>query len=110
MNNRKARLFAHGWLALLFLCLTLVASESMAKAESSVDTAILDKSSKAFVNVVKNAKPAVVHIKVEKTSKSAYPGGQSPEEMLNEQFFEQFFGQRFRGRQPRQQQEFKQQV
>ena len=68
-------------LALLLLCLTLVAGESMAKAEDTDgDTAILDKSSKAFVNVVKKAKPAVVHIKVEKTSKAGYlrrpdPGG-----------------------------------
>ena len=109
MNNRKARLSVHGLLALLLLCLTLVAGESMAKAEPDVDTAILDKSSKAFVNVVKKAKPAVVHIKVEKTSKAAYPGsGQVPEEMFNHPFFEQFFGPQFRGRQPRQQQEFKQ--
>ncbi len=110
MNNRKAHLSVPGLLAILLLCLTLVAGESMAKAEADVDTAILDKSSKAFVNVVKNAKPAVVHIKVEKTGKTSYPGGgQGPEEMFNDRFFEQFFGPHFRGRQPRQQQEFKQQ-
>lgn len=110
MNNTKAHLSVHGLLTLLLLCLTLVTSESMAKAEPDSDIAILDKSSKAFVNVVKRAKPAVVHIKVEKTSKAGYPGGEGVEEMFNHPFFEQFFGPQFRGRQqPRQQQpEFKQ--
>ena len=104
MYLKKAHLSV---LALLLLCLTLVASESMAKAETDSDTAILDKSSKAFVNVVKRVKPAVVHIKVEKTTKAAYPGGQGPDEMFNNPFFEQFFGPQFHGQMPRQQ-EFKQ--
>ena len=108
MNNSKGRLFVPGLLTLLLLCLTLVASESMAKTEYDGDIAILDKSSKAFVNVVKRAKPAVVHIKVEKTSKAGHPSVQGAEEMFNHPFFEQFFGPQFRGRQPRQQQDFTQ--
>ncbi|MBU1566893.1 MAG: DegQ family serine endoprotease [Proteobacteria bacterium] len=106
MNNRKAFLSVHSLLTIL-VCLTLVTSESMAKTDPDGDIAFLDKSSKAFVNVVKSAKPAVVHIKVEKTSKTGSLGGEIPEEMFNHPFFEQFFGPQFRGRQPRQQ-EFKQ--
>jgi serine protease Do len=107
MNFKKNRLSVPGLLALLLLFLTLIAGESIAKTENESDTAILDKSSKAFVNVVKKAKPAVVHIKVEKTNKPGYQGGQGAEEMFNHPFFEQFFGPQFRGRQPRQP-EFKQ--
>jgi serine protease Do len=101
-------LSVRGLLALLLLCLTLVAGESLAKAEPDGETAILEKSSKAFVNVVKRVKPAVVHIKVEKTTKGGYHGGQGQEEIFNHPFFEQFFGPQFRQQQPRQQ-EFKQQ-
>jgi serine protease Do len=68
--------------------------------------AILDKSSKAFVNVVKKAKPAVVNIKVEKTTTGKY-GGLTPEDMFNHPFFDQFFGPQFRRQQP-QPREFKQ--
>ncbi len=108
MNKIKNHFPVYGLLTLLLLCLTLVAGESMAKADTEADIAILDKSSKAFVNVVKKAKPAVVHIKVEKTTKGGSPGGEGAEEMFNHPFFEQFFGPQFRGRQPRQQPEFKQ--
>ncbi|MFH0782701.1 MAG: DegQ family serine endoprotease [Pseudomonadota bacterium] len=107
MNSTKAHLSVRGLLALLLLCLVLVTSESMAKADTDGDTAILDKSSKAFVNVVKRVKPAVVHIKVEKTTKGGFAGGQSPEQLFSDPFFEQFFGPQFRQQMPRQQ-EFKQ--
>ena len=96
-----------GLLAAALLCLMLAIGATMAQAESNGDTAILDRSSKAFVNVVKKAKPAVVHIKVEKSSKAGPYGDQSAEEMFNHPFFEQFFGPQFRQRQPRQQ-EFRQ--
>ena len=87
----------------------LTGSESFAKSDPSGDTAILDMSSKAFVNVVKKAKPAVVHIKVEKTTKGGeYGAGQIPEEMRNNPFFEHFFGPQFRQQQPKQR-DFKQQ-
>ena len=81
-----------------------------AQAATSEDIAILDKSSKAFVNVVKRAKPAVVHIKVEKTTTSKYRGGRGPEDMFNHPFFDQFFGPQYRQQQPKQpkQQEFTQ--
>jgi serine protease Do len=96
-----------GWLALILFCMVFTAGNSFAKSETESDTAILDRSSKAFVNVVKKTKPAVVHIKVEKSSKPSSPGDLSAEEMFNHPFFEQFFGPQFRQQQPRQQ-EFRQ--
>ena len=107
MICKKSRASLLGLLTLLLLCTMLITGESMAKAESDADTAVLDKWSKAFVNVVKRAKPAVVHIKVEKTTKGGPQGDMSSEEIFNHPFFEQFFGPQFRGRMPRQQ-EFKQ--
>ena len=106
MRLQHSRFPLPGLLALLLLSVLLAAGPSMAKSETDGDSAILDRSSKAFVNVVKKAKPAVVHIKVEKSSKSGTYGDQSAEEMFNHPFFEQFFGPQFRQRQPRQ--EFRQ--
>lgn len=77
-----------------------------AAAVSKKDIAVLDRSSKAFVSVVKEAKPAVVHIRVEQTAKaSKNPQQQYSEEFFNHPFFEQFFGPEFKKqqRQPRQQ-------
>ncbi len=90
---------------LLVLCLTLVASQAIAQNDTSDDMAVLNRSSKAFVNIVKKAKPAVVNIKVEKTSSS--PEGMTPEDMFNNPFFEHFFGPQFRQQHP-QPREYKQ--
>lgn len=87
--------------------LTLIGGIRIADAESSGDVATLERSSQAIVNVVKKAKPAVVHIKVEKTTKSRNYGGQGPDEMFNHPFFEQFFGPYYRQQRPKQR-EFKQ--
>jgi serine protease Do len=81
---------------LVLLCLTLIAAQSHAQTNTNDELAILDRSSKAFVSVVKQAMPAVVGIKVEKITKGGYPGGMSPEDMFNDPFFEQFFGPQFR--------------
>ena len=63
--------------------------------------ALLDRSSKAFVSVVKAAQPAVVNIRVEKSVKDGgFPG--SPDEMFNNPFFEHFFGPQFPNSSPRQ--------
>ena len=64
---------------------------------SSADNDILNRSSKAFVNVVKKAKPAVVHIRVEKTTSSPLRG-QGGEDIFNHPFFDQFFGPQNRQR------------
>jgi serine protease Do len=56
---------------------------------------------KGFVEVVKKAKPAVVHIRVEKSlATSEYD--QQYEEFFNNPFFERFFGPQFRQQQPQQ--------
>jgi serine protease Do len=108
MINETVPLSIRGIFSLLVLCLTFIAPQAVAKNDSAEDIAILDKSSKAFVNVVEKAKPAVVHIRVEKTTTSRTPGGTSPEEMFNHPFFDQFFGPQFRRQQPAPR-EFKQQ-
>ncbi len=100
MNTQKTALPLVRMLAILMICVTLIATKSMAQTNSSEDNAILDKSSKAFVNVVKLAKPAVVNIKVEKTTTSNSPEGLNPEDMFNSPFFEQFFGPQSRRQQP----------
>jgi len=80
-------------LTFIFICsLFLVATYGSAKADTASDTALLDRSSKLFVNVVKAAQPAVVNIRVEKSVKGSggFPGGN--DEMFNNPFFEHFFG------------------
>jgi len=90
-------------LTLSLFCILLAGGQVFAKSDITSDIEILDRSSKAFVNVVKKAKPAVVHIKVEKTTKRNYQGRQGTEEMFNHPFFEQFFGPQFRQKQQQQQ-------
>lgn len=97
-----------GLLTFLLLCISLSGAQAYAKPDVADDIAILDRSSKAFVNVVKKAKTAVVHIKVEKTTKGKYHNRPGAEEMFNHPFFEQFFGPQFRQQQPQQQREYTQ--
>jgi serine protease Do len=108
MNPKKIFFSIPRLLTLLVFCLMLIATQSLAQSETSDAIAILDKSSKAFVNVVKKAKPAVVNIKVEKTTTRNFQGGQIPEEMFNNPFFEQFFGPQFRRQQQQKPQEYTQ--
>ncbi len=105
MNTKTMSLPLVRIISILTVCMALIATRSIAQNYTSEDLAILDKTSKAFVNVVKQAKPAVVNIKVEKTTTSSR-GGMGPEDMFNNPFFEQFFGPQFRHQQP---QEYKQQ-
>ena len=102
MDRQKRAVPLLGLLTLIFFCITLAGSQGFAKTDVKNDIEILDRSSKAFVNVVKKAKPAVVNIKVEKTTKRNYPGGQGSEDIFNHPFFEQFFGPQFRQQQPKQ--------
>ncbi len=108
MNPNKVFFPISRILTLLVFSLMFIATQSLAQTEISDDIAILDKSSKAFVNVVKKAKPAVVNIKVEKTSTRNSQGGQIPEEMFNHPFFEQFFGPQFRQQQQQKPKEYTQ--
>jgi Do/DeqQ family serine protease len=110
MNQQTKATSFLSLLTLSLFCLFLAGGQVFAKSNVASDIEILDRSSKAFVNVVKKAKPAVVHIKVEKTTKRNYQGRQGTEEMFNHPFFEQFFGPQFRQQQKQQpkQQEYTQ--
>lgn len=92
MNVVKLFRPLHTNLAVLVLCFALLGTNVFAKSRSDSDSSILEKSSQAIVAIVKKAKPAVVHIKVEKTTKRNNLQSQIPEEMFNHPFFEQFFG------------------
>lgn len=70
----------------------------IAKAESSADVELLDRSAKAFSRVVKDVKPAVVHIKVESTVEMS----NEYEQFFNNPFFERFFGPQHRFQDPQQ--------
>lgn len=108
MNRQKKATSFLGLLALCIFCIAIAGGQVFAKSDLKSDIEILDRSSKAFVNVVKKAKPAVVHIKVEKTTKRNAHGRQGSEEMFNHPFFEQFFGPQFRQQQQPRQQEYTQ--
>ncbi len=99
MNTRKMTQSVVGFFSLFFLILyTLDSAPVFARADLTGDMALLDRSSKAFVNVVKKAKRAVVHIKVEKTKKAGY--SDDLQEMFGHPFFDQFFGPQFKHRRP----------
>ena len=91
----------------LFLFFSIIAAvwPRLVLAQSDDDTALLDRSSRAFVNVVKAAQPAVVNIRVEASVKSrgGFPDGS--DEMFNNPFFEHFFGPQSQGPSRRQRQQ-----
>lgn len=94
------------WSVICISCLFM--SQATLASEPVEDLQTLQRTSRAFAHITKQAKPAVVFIKVEKTLK----GGPSfefndPFDLFSDEFFERFFRRRFpEGRQPR---EFKQQ-
>ena len=100
MTRRKVTPPIIGLITVFLFCCTLTGGQVFAKSDHSGDSAVLERSSKAFVNVVKKAKKAVVHIKVEKTEKRKYGGSQ---QMFNHPFFDQFFGPQFRQQMPKEQ-------
>lgn len=78
---------------LLFVTVFTVVS---ARAVSQKDVEILDRSAKAFASVVKDAKPAVVNIRVE----SSVEANPEFEQFFNHPFFERFFGPEYRFQDP----------
>ncbi|BDD89108.1 DegQ family serine endoprotease [Desulfofustis limnaeus] len=82
--------------ALLCAVLLLLAAVATARAANQEDIEILDRSAKAIAEVVKEVKPAVVHISVEST---VQPPAEI-QEFFNNPFFERFFGPQFRFQQP----------
>jgi len=68
MQSRTHLSSRTGLLALLLLFRSsFAAGPRLARAETADDIALLDRSSRVFVNVVKAAQPAVVNIRVEKS-------------------------------------------
>lgn len=93
----------------LVVTLLLISMAGQADAKTNNDTSILDRSSKAFVNVVKQAKTGVVHIRVEQTTEVKSPYNQYSDEFFNNPFFEHFFGPQWRQQQQQRPQTRKQQ-
>ncbi len=94
MNKSQAlRCSITPFAAIMFL---LVLTVALSRAASPQDIEILDKSAKAFASVVKDAKPAVVHIQVSSTVET----GQEMDQFFNNPFFERFFGPQYRQQQP----------
>jgi serine protease Do len=95
-----------GQMAVVFITIFIfLLTFSQAFAKKNKDLEFLSRSAKAFTSVVKEAKPAVVHVQVEKTV-TANSYGQD-NEFFNNPFFERFFGPQHRG--PQQQRRQKQQ-
>lgn len=104
--KRKPTLLQFLTLVLIVSFCPLAFAEPEKGATTDENIAILDRSAQAFTSVVKAAKPAVVHIEVEKTVKGSNQYG-VPDEYFNNPFFERFFGPQFRH--PQQPRRFKQQ-
>ncbi len=91
MNRTKKLYF--GALVTLAVSFIMVVNVALVQAAASKkDIEILDRSAKAFSSVVKDVKPAVVHISVESTVSAANP---EMEQFFNHPFFERFFGPEF---------------
>jgi len=84
--------------AILIAVSILLLAPFLARAENSKDIELLDRSARAFSRVVKDVKPAVVHIAVTSTveTNSEY------EQFFNHPFFEKFFGPEYRFQDPQQ--------
>lgn len=82
--------------AILIAVSILLLAPLLARAENSKDIELLDRSARAFSRVVKDVKPAVVHIAVTSTveTNSEY------EQFFNHPFFERFFGPEYRFQDP----------
>lgn len=103
IKNDKKHIFI-----LLLSFFLLVAGVAPAFAISKKDVEILSQYSKAFTAVVKEAKPAVVHVQVEKmVGAKNYPFHDF--DFFNNPFFERFFGPDFHRQFPQNPQKRKQQ-
>lgn len=71
--------------------IVLATAQSAMASLTDDDASLLDRSSNAIVNVAKKAKPAVVHIRVEKTIENDTQD-QQHEDMFNNPFSEHFSG------------------
>ena len=104
--NRTKRLYL-GAIFAFAISFLMVANVALVQAAASKkDIEILDRSAKAFSSVVKDVKPAVVHVRVESTVSANPDMGQ----FYNHPFFERFFGPQFQhpdpNSQPRKRQQY----
>ena len=92
MSNIRALPF----FAILIAASILLLAPFISQAQTSKDIELLDRSAKAFSRVVKNVRPAVVHIAVTSTvdMNTEY------EQFFNHPFFERFFGPDYPFRDP----------
>jgi len=90
--NRTKHIYFGILFTLLVTCFVAAPAVEVQAAASKKDIEILDRSAKAFSSVVKDAKPAVVHIRVESTVSSS---NAEFEQFFNHPFFERFFGPDF---------------
>ena len=82
--------------AILIAVSILFLAPFLARAENSKDIELLDRSARAFSRVVKDVKPAVVHIAVTSTVET----NTEYEQFFNHPFFEKFFGPEYRFQDP----------
>ena len=82
--------------AILIAVSILFLAPFLARAENSKDIELLDRSARAFSRVVKDVKPAVVHIAVTSTVET----NTEYEQFFNHPFFERFFGPEYRFQDP----------
>lgn len=87
----------------MLLSMLLTISLLMGQVQTAISAPLKDN---GFVEVVKKAKPSVVHIKVEKSVESR--SDPQLDELFNNPFFERFFGPQFR-QSPNPQRRYKQQ-
>lgn len=98
----KQRPFFLPSVASVTVIMALVMSMASGAVAQEDNIAVLQKTSRAFASVAEKAKPAVVNIRVEKTSKAqnSFDRGnsQAPDEFYDHPFFKQFFGPQMRQR------------
>lgn len=93
LNNR--RLSASSRFFTVLALVLVFPFSAIAATELEEDIALVNRTSKIFVNIVEKAKPAVVHIQTEKSSKQL--STERPiEELFENPMFEQFFGPYFK--------------
>ena len=86
----------------LLLCCTLLVTAAPSRALATLPA-------NGFVDIVKKANPAVVHIRVEQSVPTRRYHDQQFDEMFNNPFFERFFGPYYRQNPDNRQRQYKQQ-
>ncbi len=91
MEKKKTRLWHQAAVICVSVFMLFSVNTAYTAPTAPKDIEILDRSAKAFAQVVKGAKPAVVHISVD----SEIVFNDDYEQFFNHPFFEHFFGPQF---------------